>query len=171
MKSSRAADDFKGTSATFCWCSILPLFMLCLLVLPLVLACTSTSTAPGKDELLFGTWVDKELIGSQLVCKFVYQPDGKSFTWGDGRLPEQPNNFEGRFTIQKKWLDSRGNTWYRVAGAGCLVPYMDSKTSKDYGLVEVHSDGKTLEGEWSTEDFPSEFGALGNYHYVYHREE
>ena len=62
--------------------------------------------------------------------------------------------------IEKKWRDSRGNIWYRVASAHCLVPYMDSKATKEYALVEVHSDGKTLEGEWSTVDFPSEFGAL-----------
>jgi hypothetical protein len=171
MKRPHVAADFKGTSATFHWYSVLPLFTLCLLVLPLVVACTSTSMAPGKDEIMFGTWVDKELIGSQLECKFVYQPDGRSFGWNNGRLPEQPNNTEGRFTIEKKWRDTQGNTWYRVASAGCIVPYMDSKATKEYGLVEVHPDGKTLEGEWSTEDFPSEFGALGNYHYVYHREE
>ncbi len=171
MKRPRVAADSKGTSATFGWYAVLPLFTLCLLVLPLVMACTSTSMAPSKDELLFGTWVNKELIGSQLVCKFVYQPNGRSISWADGRLPEQPNNYEGRFTINKKWLDSQGNTWYRVAGAACIVPYMDSKTTKEYGLVKVHSDGKTLEGEWSTVDFPSEFGARGSYHYVYRREE
>jgi hypothetical protein len=135
------------------------------------MACTSTSVAPSKNELLFGTWVDKELIGSQLVCKVVYQPDGRSFTWDAMRLPEQPNTNEGRFTIEKKWRNSQGSTWYRVASAGCIVPYMESKTMREYGLVEVHSDGKTLEGEWSTVDFPSEFGALGSYHYVYRREE
>jgi hypothetical protein len=171
MKRLRLAADFKGASSTFHWHSVLPLFTLCLLVLPSVMACTSTSMAPSKDELLFGTWVDKELIGSQLECKFVYQPDGRSFAWHHGRLPEQPNNVEGRFTIEKKWRDSQGNTWYRVAAATCLVPYMDSKATKTYGLVEVHPDGRTLEGEWSTVGFPSEFGALGNYHYVYHREE
>jgi hypothetical protein len=161
--------DLKGRAAT--WHSVLSLFALSLLVLPLVMACTSAPMAPGKDELLFGTWVNKELIGSQLVCKFVYQTDGKTFSWVDGRLPDQPNNSEGRFTIEKKRRDSGGNIWYRVASAHSLVPYMDSKATKEYALVEVHSDGKTLEGEWSTLDFPPEFGALGNYHYVFSRVE
>ena len=171
MEKQQVVANLKGKTVTSRWHSVLWLFTLSLLVLPFVVACASTPTGPGKDELLFGTWVNQELVGSQLECKFIYQPEGKTLGWVDGRLPDQPNNSEGRFTIEKKWRDSKGNIWYRVPSSHCLVPYMDSKATKEYGLVEVHSDGKTLEGEWSTLDFPSEFGALGNYHYIYHREE
>jgi hypothetical protein len=171
MKQRRGAGGWGFTAAPIHWQSVLPLAALCLLAVPLVIGCASSPAARGGAEPLFGTWVDQELMGSQLEYKFIYQSDGKSFGWNSGTPPEQPNNSEGRFTIEKKWIDSQGNTWYRVAGASCLVPYMESKVIKEYGLVKVHSDGMILEGEWSTVDFPSEFGALGNYHYIYHREE
>ena len=147
------------------------LFGICLLVPLFVIACASASGTASRSELLFGTWLNKEYVNSYWVCKFIYQPDGKSFEWGDGTLPDQPNNMEGRFSIEKKWLDSQGNTWYRIAGKDSIVPYSEAKAMKDYGLIKISSAGKVLDGEWSAVDFPSQFGALGNYHFVYNREQ
>lgn len=147
------------------------LLSLCLLVPLLVIACASASGTASRSELLFGTWVNKEYVNSMWLCKFTLQPDGKMFEWADGISPDQPNNLEGRFTIEKKWLDSRGNTWYRIAGKGSFVPYSDAKAEKHYSLIKISSAGKVLDDEWSTVDFPSQFGALGSHHFVCNREQ
>ena len=91
-------------------------------------------------------------------------------TWEKGKPSDQPNNYEGRFAIEKKWVDSEGNIWYRSAEKVCIAPYSEAKAIREYGLIKVHVAGNVLEGEWSTVDFPSEFRALGNKHYIYYRE-
>jgi hypothetical protein len=146
----------------------LPMIGICILIMITPASCVSPPQTPAKDEPLFGTWFAKELVGTQLACKFSYRPDGTTIEWTAGRLPDQPNNYEGRFSIAKKWRDSKGNSWYKVSARSCMVPYVESKTTEMYALVEVHVDGRVLEGEWSTTDFPPEFGA--HYHYVFQRE-
>ena len=148
-----------------------PALTFCCLFSLLTASCASTSETAGKSELLYGTWANKEYVGTYWVCRFVYQQDGKYLVWGDGTPPDKPNNVEGRFTIDKKWGDSKGNTWYRVAGKWSFAPYSESKATKDYGLIKISSAGKVLDGEWSTVDFPTEWGSLGSAHFVYYREE
>jgi len=153
------------------WCHLSAALLtigICILLTLMAAGCASLSQTPTKDEPLFGTWFAKDLVGTQLASKFSYRPDGTTVEWTAGRLPDQPNNYEGRFSVAKKWRDSKGNSWYEVSSRGCIAPYMEQKATKMYALVEVHVDGKVLEGEWSTTDFPQEFGS--HYHYVFQRE-
>jgi len=121
-------------------------------------------------EPLHATWTNKDYEHSYWTWRFTYKPDGSSEGWSTGRPLAQPANDEGRYRIEKKWSDSEGNAWYRIAGKGCIAPYSDLKATKDYGLVKIHASGKVLEGEWSSVDFPTGFGALGNKHFTFYRE-
>ena len=124
-----------------------------------------------SNEPLYGTWVNKEYTGApNWDWKFIYQSDGKSFGWFSGKPADQPSSTEGRFIVDRKWQDAEGSTWYRVAEKSCIASYSEAKARRFYGLVKVLATGETLEVEWSTVAFPSEFGALGGKHYVYHRE-
>jgi hypothetical protein len=115
--------------------------------------------APRSSEPLYGTWFNKEFVGTITSCKFIYGSDGKLADWAMGRLPSQPYNWESRFAIDREWRDPEGNTWYRVASRGCHAPSSpDAKTMPRYALIEVHADGKVLEGEWDGTTFPSTFG-------------
>jgi hypothetical protein len=102
----------------------------CCLFSLLTTACASSSETAGKSELLYGTWANKEYVGTYWVNRFVYQQDGKSLVWVEGTPPDKPNNVEGRFTIDKKWGDSKGNTWYRVAGKAAMLPIRNRRQRK-----------------------------------------
>jgi hypothetical protein len=133
-----------------------------------VVALSMIACAPR--EPLHGTWANQDYQHGYWTWRFIYGPDGVSRGWDTGVPSDQPNNGEGRYSIDKKWTDSEGNTWYRIAGKGCIAPYSEAKATRDYGLVKIDVSGKMLEGEWSSVDFPSEFGALGNKHFTYSRE-
>jgi hypothetical protein len=136
----------------------------------LMIGCASTPRVGKGQEPIFGTWVNNEYKSGYWIWRFIYQPNGQSLTWSNGQPADQPNNYEGRFTIDKKWVDSEGNTWYRWAEKGCLAPYSEEKANMDYGLIKVRVEGNVLEGEWSTVDSPSEFGARGSQHFIFYRQ-
>lgn len=138
-------------------------FGIVLFISAAISTCASISMTSSSKEPAFGIWINKDYVNSYQVWRFVYYPSGKTEAWEDGRTSEQPNNYEGHFAIEKKWIDSGGNVWYRISEK---VP----KVNRRYGLVEVLASGNILEGEWSSADFPQAWGALGGKHYIYHRE-
>ncbi len=131
---------------------------------------SSEGVVGSANEPLFGTWMNKEYTNTVHDWRIIYQSDGKAFYWFNGKPADQPSSGEGRIVIDKKWQDSEGNIWYRVAEKVCIGPYSDTKAQRYYGLVKMHPAADALEGEWSTVDFPEEFGALGGKHYTYYRE-
>jgi hypothetical protein len=133
----------------------------------LMIGCSSIPTAEKGRDPLYGTWENEEYSSGYWVWRFIYQPDGLTTSWDNGKPADEPNTYEGRFTIDKRWIDSKGNTWYRMAERVCIVPYSEDKTRREYGLIKVSADGNILESEWSTVDFPPEFGA--HVHYVFYR--
>jgi hypothetical protein len=155
---------------TCCILRRVPVVIFMCILFALMIGCASTPIAGKDQEPIFGTWANNEYMSGYWVWRFIYQPNGQVLTWSNGKLADQPNNYEGRFTIDKKWVDSEGNTWYRSAEKVCIAPYSEGKAIKEYGLIKVRVAGSVLEGEWSTVDFPKEFGALGNQHFLFYRQ-
>jgi hypothetical protein len=136
-------------------------------LLTLMMGCSSIPTAHNGKDPLYGTWVNEEYSSSYWVWRFIYQPDGLTISWDNGKPADQPNTYEGRFTIDKEWIDAKGGTWYRMAERVCIVPYSEDKIRREYGLIRVSVEGNVLESEWSTVDFPPEFGT--QVHYIFYR--
>jgi hypothetical protein len=147
-----------------------PLAIFLPILLALTMSCAQMPQGGNGREPMFGTWANKEYMSSYWVWKFVYQPDGRALNWHNGKPSDQPNNGEGRFTIERKWVDSEGNTWYRIAEEVCIAPYSEAKARREYALIKIRVTGNVLEGEWSTLDFPAEFGAFGSKHFVFYRQ-
>ena len=149
--------------------SIVARGMFCLLLPLLAVTCVSAPRSDSGFEL-YGTWVSKEFIGTYFAWKVEYESDGSALAWigkeGD------PHSNEGRYRIEKTWVDSQGSTWYHVFATWGYVPYNEAAASpnKWYGLVKLSADGLTMESESSQVDYPSAFGALGSRHSVSHRQ-
>jgi hypothetical protein len=132
--------------------------------------CYAQQSGSAKSEVFYGMWENADYFHSQWVWKFEYRDDGSEVLWENVKDREQPNNMEGRFTIEKKWTDSNGNHWYRTIEHSCYIPYSKKKTHTEYGLIKIDASGKTLEGEWSGMGSPEVFGALGNKHFTYYKQ-
>jgi hypothetical protein len=144
--------------------------MFCLLLPLLAVTCVSAPRPGSGVERLHGTWVSKELIGTYFAWKVEYDADGSALAWigkeGD------PHSNEGRYRIEKTWVDSQGSTWYHVFATWGYVPYNEAAAgpNKWYDLVKISADGFTMDSESSQVDYPSAFGALGSRHGVSHRQ-
>jgi hypothetical protein len=119
---------------------------------------------------MFGTWVNRELYGTYFSWKLTFDSQGKA--WNFRGNEEGPPSEEGRFVIEKKWIDSHGNAWYQIRSQWGYLPYNDAAASANHLdiLAKVSADGTVLEYEQSVIDYPSEFGALGGRHFVMYKE-
>jgi hypothetical protein len=86
-------------------CCLLPLF---------VAVCATRPAALKPDDPLFGTWVNEEYE------KLGRRGGGKAVLFADGRqldyvyIADTEPIGESRNTIEKVWVDSGGNHWYRI---------------------------------------------------------
>ena len=155
--------------AAHCKFSAVAISIMVGIVWTLMISCSSIPLEKGKDPI-YGTWRNTEYLKGNWVWRFTYEPDGLTRSWDNAKPADQPSTYEGQFTIEKKWTDAKGNTWYRTAERVCLAPYSELKTRREYGLIKVSFEGNILEGEWSSLDSPKEFGALGNVHFGFSRQ-
>jgi hypothetical protein len=143
--------------------------LICLFPL-LVLTCVGAPQAGAGPEKLIGTWINMEFFGTFFSWKLTYDSLGKALNYKEKE--GDPPSEEGRYTIEKRWIDSQGNTWYHIRSKWGYLPYNEAAASGNhwYTLSKISADGSVLEYEESMIDYPSEFGALGGRHFVRHRE-
>jgi hypothetical protein len=136
----------------------------------LVLTCASAPQTGAGPEKLVGTWMNKEFFGTYFSWKLTYDSQGKALNYRGKE--EDPPSEEGRYTIEKRWIDSHGSTWYHIRSKWGYLPYNEAAASANhwYTLAKIGADGSVLEYEESMIDYPSEFGALGGRHFVMNRE-
>jgi hypothetical protein len=123
---------------------------------------------PSPNEVMFGTWVNTENSGGPgKPQKIVSHPWGAYdiYMLATNKTP----NYRGSRIIVDKWLDSKGNTWYKIYNR-------ENWTDKAiWALERVNKDGKFKEYVWSHIDFPSEAdlnskNAAANYGIMYRQE-
>jgi hypothetical protein len=65
-----------------------------------------------EDEVLFGTWINTDYNDNWRRARIIWTSK-KTFgesKWSHSELP----GLDGAFTINDKWTDSDGNTFYKI---------------------------------------------------------
>jgi hypothetical protein len=138
-------------------------------LLPILAASCVSGPAAGGPEKLHGTWANREYFGSYWTHTFTVFPDGRDILFQKSDL-DTPTE-EGRYAIDRKWMDRDGSTWYQVTWRTSYFPYNEevARSTRMYSLVKIDASGATCELEDSAMTWPKNFGELGSHHFVYYR--
>jgi hypothetical protein len=98
-------------------------------------------------EAISGTWINQEYETMGIDAKLVFKSNG---TIASYYLTNQSNpNASAELTIEDKWIDSKGNIWFRAImeprGVGSYL-YLC--------LFRISDSGKILEYMYSSVDYP-----------------
>jgi hypothetical protein len=112
-----------------------------------------------EDEELFGTWVNPEYDGRGKYARIVMEYIN---TWDEYLLTssEAPVLY-GEFTINEKWKDTDGNTFYKIIVTASGPPY--------YVFLRIDEAGKVYEDVWSTSDMPTHIDPKDERYRIYYR--
>ncbi len=135
---------------------------LVLLALSILLAASCNS---AKVDNLYGTWVTPSGEG---YYKYVFNPDGT----GSYESKTGSEKMECRFTIEKKWSDAQGATWYMQKLTWSSSPYNDKNIVIWYALNKVDPGGKTRESDASTLGYPKDLSSplSQGFHWIHIRQ-
>ncbi len=101
---------------------------------------------PADNEPYYGTWFNKEYTGPRAVQKRIY------YSWGYienfHQVADEKASSRATFILVEKWIDAKGNTWYRVLE--------QALGGKGYVLSKISKDGKMIEQIWRSSGFPAE---------------
>ncbi len=131
-----------------------------IVVLPLL-----ALTCSGKAEKFVGTWVNTSSIAGNY--KYTYNSDGTgSYVNRDGTMKT-----ESRYTIEKKWTDEKGNTWYDIKFRWHIAPYQETGAETFYALMKVDPKGEAYEVDGSRQGYPTQlYGEAGSGHGLFKRQ-
>jgi beta-lactamase regulating signal transducer with metallopeptidase domain len=160
MQRKPAARRTAGLAVIGFFCCLLPL-----------MAVTLTGAPAAGTERLVGTWSNTRYFGTYWTHSYTMGRGGK-MTWNDFSNDEVPTG-EARYLIDRQWEDSQGAAWYFLTAKSSYLPYNEEVAAAtiSYSLVRVDPSGDRMDMETSLMSWPQEFGALGNFHYVYFREQ
>jgi hypothetical protein len=150
-----------GTIGLAVFCCLLPL---------LAITCASAPSTGAGVEKLHGKWMNKEYFGSYWTHTFVMYPGGKEI-WFTRTDLDSPTG-EGRFSIDKAWVDAEGNGWWHITWKDSYMPYNEdvANATKSYSLVKLTPAGDSMEIETSAMTWPEKFGSLGSHHFMYYKQ-
>ena len=127
--------------------------VLCLAILIILGSC---ATSQNPDKMVFerfcGTWANSayEKGAGDLVpaVKLIYNPDG---TWlRYQRMDYAGPAVFGYYTVENRWTDSEGNSWYH------LETYMTQTQRTFYNLSKLDKSNSVWEIQSSNIDYPTE---------------
>jgi len=128
--------------------------ILCLAALIVIGSCATTQ---NPDKMVFerfcGTWANENYSRvSGLGAKWIYNPDGTFLSYSDVLdIGVGGTAYVGTYTVEKRWTDSEGNSWYNV------IAYFQLKDMATwYLLFKLDKYNAVLEVEYSNIDFPTE---------------
>ena len=109
-------------------------------------------------EARSGTWINLD-YGKSHPQKLIYYPDGR---WEGYRQVTNTIRADwGKDIILDKWLDSKGNVWYRAHWESSFF------TTTGYAMGKISNSGNTLEVIWASESFPIEEWEPDRFEYTY----
>jgi hypothetical protein len=145
---------------------------LCCLLPLLALGCATRAAVVKADDPLFGTWINEEYGGISKgteAQKCVIFSDGRELDYQT--MSDADPEWEGRFTIEEKWVDEEGNHWYKTSWTANYYPYRKEESWKGFGLMRVNASGTILEGVSAEAGYPEELSVIGGAYGVYYRQE
>jgi hypothetical protein len=125
---------------------LISIIILVLAVLIIAGSCaTDKMTFISKEYEIYGTWVNSDYSNTGKQIKMVFYHNGIiEYFFSD--IPKSGNT--GEFVITNKWTDSKGNIWYT------LISIVESEKLILYMLTKISNSGKTLEVDWTMNDYP-----------------
>ena len=117
----------------------------CFVILVTLGSCsTMKTTEPMMYEKLCGTWVNTEYEGrgSDPPVKWIFNPDGTLTAYGN--LHNSLTYSRASYTVEKRWTDSEGNSWYLFKLEWPLsknIEYMIMRLDKYNSILEYNVDG------------------------------
>ena len=114
-----------------------------------------------STETLWGTWADDTASSGQY--KLEIDPDGTMLEFI--KESDQPYR-EGRYSIESKWTDDVGNTYYQCNSRWGLYPFDEAKAFARYFLLfKVDASDDSMQSLWSARRYPdiAEIAAQSGY--------
>lgn len=109
---------------------------------------TEKMTYISKDFEIYGIWINPDYNNTDRMSKIVFHPNGKDYLYREDISTVVA--IEEDFVITNKWIDSKGNLFYTMRFSPETDPYWL------FCLLKISNSGKTLEYDWSYDDYPTE---------------
>ena len=133
------------------------LMLFCILCLAALIVLGSCATTSNPDKMVFerfcGTWANpayasKPGLDVVLPVKIIANPDGTYIEYKaiDYAGPTRT----GYYTVEKRWTDTEGNSWYHIKH---YFPYVQRSW---YNLSRVDRFNLIWENQFSNIDYPTE---------------
>ena len=99
-------------------------------------------------EVWSGTWINTDYGKGSNPQKKVYYSDGR---WEEYKQVTNEIRCDwGKATILDKWVDSKGNVWYKTHWESSHLGW------KGYAMGKISNSGNTLESIQASESYPIE---------------
>lgn len=114
-----------------------------------------------ENEELFGTWINTDYDDNWRCGKIVLTSNKiyDEYAWSYGELPGQ----KCEFTINDKWADSDGNTFYKLT--------LTTSGRTIFMISKINENGNIYEDVWSTIKMPTEIDTENVNYRIYYRQE
>ena len=140
--------------------TLISILILVFAVLIIAGSCATTKKAISEEDFFeawSGTWINKDYGGD--YQKIITYPDGTFENYG--KIPSTKPGTWGKMTIIEKWVDPKGNVWYRSQFENFYFG------RKGYEMGKISDSGNTLEIIWAGEDYPIEEWKPDKFEYNY----
>lgn len=126
----------------------------------LALVAMSGASVPG-DRPLVGSWYNP---GGPSMHELTWTADGRVFLYF--RRAAATPSLVGRYTIETRWVDAEGCTWYHVVEHLSPPPYREGLKWPSYVVVRIDPEGTRLEYNGSPLGYAEKL-TVGWYHVLY----
>ena len=141
--------------------AVILILILAFAVLICVGSCANRRKAISDEDFIeawSGTQINTD-YGQSFPQKRIYYSDGR---WEEYKQVTNTLKCDwGKAIILDKWLDSKGNVWYRTHWESLYLG------SKGYGMGKISNSGNTLEAIWASESYPIEEWEPDRFEYNY----
>jgi len=122
----------------------------CLGFLVLLAGLPAAAQEEYHTETLWGTWADE--TASSGTYKIVIARDGKMLDY----IKESDEPYrEGRYSIEKKWTDDVGNTYYQCYTRWSFYPFDEAKAFARYFILfKIDATDDAMQSLWSARRYP-----------------
>jgi len=118
-------------------------------------------------EVLYGTWANEEY--ENYYGKYIYNSDGTGLHYSRATLKNP--DLECRFTIEERWTDRNGCTYYKILFQWGSYPYDESTPKKTWFIViKIDPSGNVMETVGTKFQYPEEISPLDGSYMIHYRQ-